>query len=126
MPNNNNVHCTELPKLINKGVNNNYGKWKVQSYHKLREWDLLKYIKGPDSDPPNIPPLRQQQMYHGVNNDGNISTTHILGNAAEHLQAVAAAKLWMDRNNTALAHIIMSVYICERSMRKSPFHVPTL
>ena len=37
------VHRSELPKIIDDGTNNNYGEWETKSYHKLRDWDLLKY-----------------------------------------------------------------------------------
>jgi hypothetical protein len=106
MPNNETVHRTELPKIIDDGTNNNYGEWKTKSYHKLREWDLLKYIEGPTSVPPVIPPLRQRVTYHGVDDANNLSTTHVLGNEAEHQQAVLDTQPWMSGNNIALSRIV--------------------
>jgi hypothetical protein len=62
MANNETIYHANLPKLLDNGTNddgtnNNYGKWKTKLYHKFLEWDLLKYIEGPTSDPPNIPPF---------------------------------------------------------------------
>jgi len=109
MSNNDSVHRTELPKLADDGTFNNYGEWKTKSYHKLREWDLLKYIEGPTSNPPPIPPLRETTTYHGVDDDGHLSTTHVLGNATEHQQAVLAAQPWLAGNNSALSRIVAAV-----------------
>ena len=50
MANNNSVHCSELPKIVDDGTNNNYGKWETKSYHKLHDWNLLKYVEGPESE----------------------------------------------------------------------------
>ena len=66
MANNETVHRTELSKIVDDGINNNYDEWKTKSYHKLREWGLLKYIEGPDSDSPVDPPLRETVEYHGL------------------------------------------------------------
>jgi hypothetical protein len=109
MPNNDNPHHTELPKLIDDGVNNNYREWKAKSYHKLCEWDLLKYIEGPESEPPYIPPLQQPAKYHGLNENDHIVTVRVLGNAAEHQLAVQNAKPWMTSNNITLSHIIATL-----------------
>ncbi len=109
MANNRNVHHTELPKLTNSSTNNNYGEWKTKSYHKLCKWDLLKYVEGPDSDPPNIPPLHPLRTYHGVNDEGHLSTTHILGNAVKHEQALMAAKPWITGDHSTLSHIIVAL-----------------
>ncbi len=56
-----------------------------------------------------IPPLRETVTYHGVDNDGHLSTTHILGNAIEHAEAVINAKLWLKENNIALSHIVAAI-----------------
>ena len=110
MPNEDNAHRAELPKLLDDGSNNNYGEWKAKSFHKFREWDLLKYIEGPTSEPPVIPPLRQPTQYHGWHDELNqISTVRDLGNVIEHEQAVARAQPWMTGNNTALARIVAAV-----------------
>ena len=106
---NNPMHRTELPKLIDDGTDNNYGEWKTKSYHKFREWDLLKYIEGPTSEPPIIPPLRETVTYHGVDDAGQLSTTHILGNANEHQQALTAAEPWIFGNNIALSRIVTAL-----------------
>ena len=109
MSNSDSTNRSELPKLIDNGRENNYGEWKTKSYHKLREWDLLKYIEGPDSNPPIIPPLRERQTFHGVDDAGNQSTVHVPGNAAEHHTAVRKAKPWTTGNNIALSRIVAAV-----------------
>ncbi len=109
MANNGNVHHTELPKLTDSGTNNNYGEWKTKSYHKLHKWDLLKYVEGPNSNPPNIPPLCPLRMYYGIDDKGHLSTTHILGNAVEHEQALMAAKPWITGDHSTLSCIIVAL-----------------
>jgi hypothetical protein len=104
-----NYDGTELLKIVDDGTNNNYGEWDTKSYHRLREWDLLKYIEGPTSQPPIIPPLRETATYHGVNDNGHPTTVHVPGNRAEHEQAIRDAAPWMAGNNTALARIVMAV-----------------
>ena len=102
----NETDLTELLKIVDDGTNNNYGEWKIKSYHKLREWDLLKYVEGPTSQPPIIP-LRHT-THHGVGDDGNLSTA-LPGNLAEHEQAIADGEAWMTGNNCALARIVAAV-----------------
>jgi gag-polypeptide of LTR copia-type len=109
MPNEENSHRHELPKIIDDGTNNNYGEWETKSYHKLREWDLLKYIEGPTSKPPTIPPLRDTVTHHGVDDSGNQSAVHVSGNAAEHQQALNDAAPWMAGNNTTLSRIVSAL-----------------
>jgi hypothetical protein len=103
------VHQTELAKIVDDGTYNNYGEWEIKSYHKLREWNLLKYIEGATSQPPIIPPLRQTVTRHGVGDNGHLTTIHVPGNLAEHEQAVNDAEPWMTGNNTTLARIIAAV-----------------
>ena len=78
------THRMELDKLVDDGFNNNYGEWETKAYHKLCEWNLWEYIEGDTSNPPIIPPLCQTATYHGVDDHGALSTTHVPGNAAEH------------------------------------------
>ena len=106
MSTNDNSHRTELPKIIDNGTNNNYREWKIKSYHKLLEWDLWKYIEGPTSEPPVIPPLRETVTYHGVNPDGNESTIIQQGYLANHQQAVENARPLDDRQQPPLSHAI--------------------
>lgn len=111
MPNEN-VHCTEvteLPKIVDNGVNNNYGEWKMKSYHKLREWDLLKYIEGPDSVPPAIPTLIQPTEYHGLDENNVMATVRVPGNEIEYQNAIANARPWLIGNKTALVRIVAAL-----------------
>jgi hypothetical protein len=105
----NNDSGTELLKLADDGINNNYSEWETKSYHKLLEWDLLKYIEGPTSQAPIIPPLRHTVTHHGLDEDGHPHTIHVLGNQAEHEQALRDAIPWMTGNKTALARIVSAV-----------------
>jgi hypothetical protein len=109
MPNNENIHHTELLKLIDDGNTNNYGEWKMKSYHKLCEWDLLKYIEGPTSDPPIISPLREARDYHSINEFNVIATIWDLSNIDEHCQALINTQPWMTGNNIALAWIVTAI-----------------
>jgi hypothetical protein len=109
MPNEDTVHRSELPKIIDDGTNNNYGEWETKSYHKFRDWRLLKYIEGPESHPPVIPILRDTVTHHGVDDDGVLTTVHVPGNLAEYEQAIKDSEPWMTGNNTALARIVSAV-----------------
>ena len=46
-----------LPKLEDDGQVNNYSECKMKAELQLCSWDLLKYVCGPDSTPPNVPDL---------------------------------------------------------------------
>jgi hypothetical protein len=109
MPDTDNTHRTELPKITDNGINNNFGEWEIKSYHKLREWDMLKYVEGPESLPPIVPTLRHTTCHRGVNDDGLLCTIHIPGNEEEHEDALAHALPWMTGNNSALARIVAAV-----------------
>jgi hypothetical protein len=95
----------ELPKLFDDGADNNYGSWKNRSYYKLREWGLWKYIEGPGSVPPTVPALCPSATYHGVDDDGHLTTAHVRGNEEEHRVAVATAEPWHAGNELALGRI---------------------
>jgi hypothetical protein len=109
MPNNESIHHTELLKLIDNSNTNNYGEWKMKSYHKLCKWDLLKYIEGPTSNLPVILPLHKVREYHGLNEFNIIATIWDLSNADKHYQALIDAQPWMTDNNTMLAQIITAI-----------------
>jgi hypothetical protein len=114
MPDTDNTHRTELPKITDNGTDNNFGEWETQSYHKLRDWDMLKYVEGPDSLPPIIPTLRHTTSHRGINEAGRLSTIHIPGNEEEYEDAVRRAVPWMNGNNSALARIVAAVPSCHR------------
>jgi hypothetical protein len=81
----------------------------TKSYHRLEQWDLLKYIDGTTLEPPFIPVLRPPTTHHGLNNEDILVTVRDLGNAAEREQAIRNAQPWMKGNKTALAHIISAI-----------------
>ena len=51
-----------LPKLEDNGQVNNYVEWKTKAELQLCSWDLLKYISGPESTPPNVPDLQESYI----------------------------------------------------------------
>src|SRR5258707_10832340 len=105
MTNNETTGHAELPKVLDDGTNNNYGSWKGRAYYKLQEWGLWKYIEGPGSHPPAIPILHLATAYHGLDDEGHITTAHVPGNEEEFEMAMAAAKPWHAGNELALGHI---------------------
>jgi hypothetical protein len=105
MTNDNSMGHTELPKLLDDGTNNNYGLWKNQAYYKLHEWGLWKYIEGPSSELPIISTLCLLVTYHGLDDNGQLTTTHIHRNEEEYGAAVAAMEPWQTGNELALGHI---------------------
>src|ERR1700755_124742 len=78
-------------------------------YHKLRDLDLLKYIEGPFSRPPNIPTLQHTTAQRGFDDDGNASSFHALGQEDEYEQALTDTAPWMAGNNTTLARIVAAI-----------------
>ena len=97
---------SQLPKLIDDGLNNNYGEWKTKSFHILRSLGLWKYIDGPLSIPPTIPALVLPQTHHGTNDNGEVTTVHIQWNQAEYDTAVTNAQPWMEGNYLCLSKIV--------------------
>ena len=101
-----------LPKLEDDGQVNNYGEWKTKAELQLRSWDLLKYVCGPDSTPPDVPDLREPFIQRGTDPadpSGTVKVFRVHGNAAERDQAIEDAKPWMKQNNTALSKIVNAV-----------------
>ena len=103
------LHKTGLLKVTDNGTNNNYGKWATEAYHKLNEWDLLKYIEGPLSDPPVIPLLREPATYHGSDPNGVLTSVRVTRNANKHKQATCDTEPWLEGNKSALNKIIAAV-----------------
>jgi hypothetical protein len=87
----------ELPKIVDDGANNNYDEWETKSYHKLRSWDLWKYIDGPESTP--------FITLVTCNTSGRVRT-RIDEKSAEKIDA---SKLWTAANNLALSKIVSAV-----------------
>ena len=100
---------SQLPKLVDDGHNNNYGEWETKAYHILRSWDLIKYIEGPTSTPPEIPELRLPESYNGMNDENELTTIHIRGNQEEYDLAVAEALPWTTGNNLCLSKIVNAI-----------------
>jgi hypothetical protein len=71
----------KLLKLIDNGKINNYGEWKIQCQTEICSLGLWKYIEGPDSMPPVIPPLQEDTYMEGSDDEENVKTFHVHGNA---------------------------------------------
>ena len=99
------ISSAKLPKLFDNGTTNNYGEWRIQCQTELRSLGLLKYVVGPQSTPPIIPPLREDEYLEGSDDEGAVKTFHVTGNAKEHKQKVRDAKPWMKKNDLALTKI---------------------
>jgi gag-polypeptide of LTR copia-type len=103
------AYRSHLPKLVDDGLNNNYGDWATKAFHNLRTWDLWKYIEGPHSIAPIIPSLREAQSHHGVDDDGHMVTAHVPSNKSERDDAIKQALPWTEANNLCLTKIINAV-----------------
>jgi gag-polypeptide of LTR copia-type len=99
----------ELPKIIDNNVNNNYGEWVFKSHLKLQGWDLWKYIEGPESIPPSIPPLCTPHTVQANDTKGKTHEFEIPGNVEERDQKIKDATPWMAANNTALSKIASTI-----------------
>ena len=113
------AYSGKLPKLIDNGQTNNYGEWRIQSQTELRSLGLWKYIEGPDSIPPTIPPICADEYLEGSDDEGNVKVFHIRGNTKEHKEKIRAAKPWMKKNGIVLAKIFRSLasdqlHFCDR------------
>ena len=98
-----------LPKLVDNNHVNNYGEWKIQAKADLQSLGLWKYIEGPESIPPIIPPLVEDEYLEGSDGEGNIKLFHVRGNTKERKQKLKAAKPWMKKNNIVIAKIFRSL-----------------
>ena len=99
----------KLPKLIVKGNTHNYGEWSIQSEIQLLGQGLWKYVVGPDSNPPAIPPLQLPFTQHGIDKHGAENEINVPGNANERKKAIADAKPWMEKNDYTRAVICKSL-----------------
>ena len=89
---NDSAHQSQLSKLTNDGINNNYGEWETRAFHSFWTWDLWKYIEGKQSTPPVIPPLTERHTYHSVDDQNQLATVHVSGNRAKHETAIRNAE----------------------------------
>jgi hypothetical protein len=103
------AYCGKLEEILDDGIDNNYGAWKIRSRLTLGTWDLWKYIEGPESEPPDIPALREAGTFSGYDASGQMRTVYVEGNSAEHKQKTEEAEPWMAANNLALAKIVCAV-----------------
>jgi len=101
------AYCGELDEIFDDGTSNNYGEWKIKSRFALRSWDLWKYIEGPESEPPDVPAIRETVT--GPDASGQIITIYLEGNNAGPQQRTEEAAPWMVGNNLALAKIVRAV-----------------
>lgn len=99
----------KLPKLIVKGNTHNYGEWSIQSEIQLLGQGLWKYVVGPESNPPVIPPLRQPFTQYGIDKHGVENEINVPGNAQERQKAIDNAKPWIEKNDYTRAVICKSL-----------------
>jgi hypothetical protein len=100
----------KLPKLVVKGNTNNYGEWSIQSEIQLVGQGLWKYIIGPESTPPVIPPLRGPFTQKGLDKQGAENEVQVPGNASERKKALDNAKPWMEKNDLTRAILCKSLH----------------
>jgi hypothetical protein len=96
----------DLPKLVDDGTTNNYGDWCLRCYHILRTSGLWKYIDGPESDSPVIPPLCQSQTFSGPDKDGVIREITLAGNNTERDKMIKESQPWFEGNDLLLSKIV--------------------
>jgi hypothetical protein len=101
----------ELPQIVDNGTDNNFGEWQMKASIMFQTWDLWKYIEGPDSEPPAIPPYRETKTVTGPDKDDNITTIYFKGNEVEHRQKVEESKPWTTGNALALSKILKATPI---------------
>ena len=99
----------DLLKIVDNETYNNYGEWKLKSFYQLRSWGVWKYIDGPESTPPVVPPLRKPATISGIGDSGCMMTLEVPGNEDEHPQKVKDYELWMVGNDRALCKIVNAV-----------------
>ena len=97
-----------LSTLKDDGNDNNYNEWATKSRHSLKTWGLWKYIEGPHSIPPTIPPLRTAEEVTGADKEG-VRHTVILDDTTEaHQQKTKEAEPWTEANDLVHTKIINS------------------
>jgi hypothetical protein len=96
----------ELPKLTDDSFINNYSDWSSKCYHSLRTWGLWKYIEGPTSTPPAIPPLVEATVVVGTDSDGVRREVTLPGNNDERERRIRDAQPWMGANDLTLNKLV--------------------
>lgn len=102
-------HGAKLPKLVVKPNTHNYGEWSIQSEIQLVGHSLWKYVVGPESVPPTIPPLREPFIQKGKDKSGADSEVEVAGNVAECQKAIDDAKPWTEKNDLTRAIICQAL-----------------
>jgi hypothetical protein len=92
----------KLKDLTDDGVTNNYNEFSHKGKLELQAIGCWKFIKGPLSMPPVIPPLRRSQRIKGPDNTGTERTIIITGNEMEVQQAIDDAVPWEEGSLKAL------------------------
>ena len=89
--------------MENQGSRSNWAQLKLQG------WDLWKYIEGPESTPPNIPPLREPMIVEATDSNGVTQELQTHGNAKEREEKIKEAAPWTAANITALSKIASAI-----------------
>ena len=95
-----------LPALTDDGNTNNYNEWVTKSRHSLKTWGLWKYIDGPHSIPPIIPPLSQAQEITAPDKDGISHTVFLSDTTEAHQAKTKEAEPWTEANDLVHTKII--------------------
>jgi hypothetical protein len=95
-----------LPALTDDGNSNNYNEWVTKSRHSLKTWGLWKYIDGPHSIPPIIPPLSEAQEITAPDKDGVPHTVFLSDTTEAHQMKTKEAEPWTEANDLVHTKII--------------------
>ncbi|KAJ7462006.1 hypothetical protein FB451DRAFT_1043978 [Mycena latifolia] len=90
---------------------NNYTEFKQKSLLDLDAADYLKYVDGPDYNPPTIPELRPSQQVQGFDANGASVTITVPGNEVAVAAARKQAEAWLAADKKAHAIIVKAVPI---------------
>lgn len=99
----------ELPELTDDGTYNNYAEWELKSHYQLLVCGLWKYIDGPKSTPPDVPPLLEKGTFQGRDDSGCMQTVYVARNKDEHQEKKQIFDRWMVGNDIALARIVLAL-----------------
>ncbi|KAJ7762311.1 hypothetical protein DFH07DRAFT_956784 [Mycena maculata] len=90
---------------------NNYTEFKQKLLLDLDAAGYLKYVDGPDYNPPVIPKLRLSQQVQGLDSNGASVTITVLGNKTVIATAKQQTEAWLAADKKAHAVIVKAVPI---------------
>lgn len=106
-----------LEKLVDDGTSNSYGSWVGVAKSKLKMLRLWKYIEGPESIAPVIPPLVLETRIQATDEQTKQPRWFIQeGNEADVLAKTKAAEPWAEGNLTARTILLEALPSEKRSL----------